>query len=941
VGLQTGLLHLCDRPVVPFSSKEGLAMDRVWGVAPRLAGGVWACTDQGISWIDGRACKNFRAAGGRAIRVYTALDGDPLLAGTTEGLMELRGGVLRPSPLGRAMVHAYVYAILREGNVLWVGTSLGLHRIGPGGDRLYAKDDGLPSEHIKCLLRARDGRFWVGTKAGIGLLDPAADRFIPGPDILGGLYVTCLREDSGGRLWVGSDKGLFLLQGATCRSLGRAAGLLDVNIDGVAEDGRGDLWISTLRGILRIRKADLAAYLDGTRLVLSPRIFPPDCNGGTQSSIARSRDGALWFPTLGGAFRLDPERIHVDSLPPPLAIEEVLVNGEVRKGALAPGGREAAFKADTRHLEFHYTALSLEDPAKVRFRYHLDGLDREWVEAGARRTAYYNSLAPGHYVFRVAACNADGVWCETQATFAFRVQPHFYQTVWFGALVLLAALGGLLAAHRLRVRHLHHREVRLNGLVERRTRDLTLRTSQLEASEMKAREASLAKSTFLANMSHELRTPMNVILGFAQVMQRDPGLPKGQREHLDRILRSGEHLMSLINDVLSISKIEAGKLILNPSAFALRPMLRGVSEMIEARASEKGLEWGVSVDASVPETVETDEGKLRQVLLNLLGNAVKFTAAGEVGLRVAREGGLTVFEVRDTGAGMSPEEAAGLFGAFVQAEAGRHAGEGTGLGLHISQAMVRLMGGEITVQSTPGKGTRFHFALPLTEAGLVPAPQKEGIILGLEAGPQARALVADDRADNRILLREVLEGWGLEVAEASDGRETLEVWEAEPVGIVCLDLRMPVMSGLEAAREIRRREAATGRTRTVILALSASVLETDRTEVLAAGFDDYILKPFRESDLASALERHGGLRFRRAETRPEAAPALSASDFQALPGDWVAAFRRCLRLGDADEARSLLPSLGRPDLAQKLEQFLEAFRFEDLLDLTERGEDLP
>ena len=479
----------------------------------------------------------------------------------------------------------------------------------------------------------------------------------------------------------------------------------------------------------------------------------------------------------------------------------------------------------------------------------------------------------------------------------------------------------------------------LETRVRNRTRDLALANDRLLAATHLAEAANRTKSQFLANMSHELRTPLNAILGFSQILRRNRDLGEKDRAFVGRILRSGEHLLGLINEVLSIAKIESGTLTLNPAPFQLSRLVQELQELIAVRAGEKGLALDVRIAPQVPDQVLGDEGKLRQVLINLLGNAVKFTGQGEVGLRVELREGKVRFEVRDTGPGLHPGELDKLFLAFQQAEAGQKAKEGTGLGLYISQAMVRLMGGEIRVRSEPGVGSSFQFelALPVLEARAA-APGEVRMVQGLvpdQAG--AKALVVDDRVENRDLLAELLTQWGFEVRTAEDGAAALEVWAAWDPAVVWMDLVMPGLSGSEAVARIRDLERTTGRSRTLVIALSASALDLDREAIQAQGFDEFVLKPFREHELVEPLERLGGLRFRAEETPADAKGSLAAGEFRGLARPWCATFRKALLLGDLDQAAQCVAALEEHPLAASLKAMVLAYRFEELLKLMEES----
>jgi signal transduction histidine kinase/DNA-binding response OmpR family regulator len=442
--------------------------------------------------------------------------------------------------------------------------------------------------------------------------------------------------------------------------------------------------------------------------------------------------------------------------------------------------------------------------------------------------------------------------------------------------------------------------------------------SELQEARREAEAANQAKSTFLANMSHELRTPLNAILGFAQLMDGDPNLTAEQQENLAIINDSGEHLLALINEVLEMSKIEAGQLTLEEKGFDLYAVLDSLEEMFRLRAEGKGLTLTFWQAENVPRHVVTDEGKLRQVLSNLLGNAVKFTQEGGVALRVTalpgevplqgEERQVLHFEVEDTGPGIAAEELEAVFDPFVQAIGrgglvSRQPQEGTGLGLAISRQFVRLMGGELTASSEVGQGSLFRFEVQvgLADAAEVEVTRPRRRVLKLAPDQRAadgrpfRLLVVEDRETNRRLLVKLLESLGFEVNEAANGQEAIEGWERWQPHLIWMDMRMPVMDGHEATQRIKA--TPEGRT-TVIVALTATVFEEDRERVILEGCDDFVRKPFRKDEIYDTLARHLGVSFLYEEE--PAAPAeaagprryvLSAEALAALPSAWLADLR--------------------------------------------------
>jgi signal transduction histidine kinase/DNA-binding NarL/FixJ family response regulator len=398
---------------------------------------------------------------------------------------------------------------------------------------------------------------------------------------------------------------------------------------------------------------------------------------------------------------------------------------------------------------------------------------------------------------------------------------------------------------------------------------------ELERAKEAAEVANRAKSTFLANMSHELRSPLNAILGFSQLMTRSQSLPPSQQEHLGIVTRSAEHLLTLINNILSLSKIEAGRTTINIQNCDLYRLLDEVEDMFRLRAQDKHLQLVCQSKPDVPQWIRTDDIKLRQVLINLLGNAIKFTHEGSVTLRLSmvREAGdmeprtpqlkaqTLHFEIQDTGVGIAQEEVESLFEPFVQTRIGQQAQEGTGLGLPISRQFVELMGGTMTLESQVGQGTIFKFDIPVDIAEATEMKKSQPIrrVMTLESNqPTYRILVVDDKWSNRQLLLQLLTPMGFEVREARNGREGIEIWQEWNPHLIWMDMRMPVMDGYEATQYIK---STTKGQATAVIALTASTLEEERAVILSAGCDDFVRKPFREDEIFDTMHKHIGVRY--------------------------------------------------------------------------------
>ncbi len=475
--------------------------------------------------------------------------------------------------------------------------------------------------------------------------------------------------------------------------------------------------------------------------------------------------------------------------------------------------------------------------------------------------------------------------------------------------------------------------------------------TELREAKEAAEAASRAKSTFLANMSHEIRTPMNAILGFTQLLERDASLSAKQRESLNAIGRSGEHLLALINDILELSKIEAGRTTLHEVAFNLHDLIDDIAMMFRVRTREKNLQLVVDTARDLPRVIFADVGKLRQVLINLLGNAVKFTQEGGVALRVKVKQGKDsalrlVTEVEDTGAGIAAEDLAKVFDYFEQVGNSAAAERGTGLGLAISREFVRLMGGDIKVSSELNKGSVFRFEIDAREVvdQQVKSKSPARRLIGLKPGqPAFRILVVDDKEENRQFLREMLQTIGFTTREATNGLEAIKVFEEWQPDLILMDVRMPVMSGYEAIHQIKATEK--GR-RTPIIAVSASVLDDSREKARETGADDFIPKPYKQDEL---FEKIGALLRvdyvyaepegeAAAHREPTAALSLTPASLANLPPEVVTEMRKAAAGGYQDRLLLLIDEVAAQDepLARGLRNLAVGFEYEKLADLLTR-----
>ncbi len=868
-----------------INTKQGLSSHEIASVIEDREKSVWLALHGGgvAHWLGGEEWRSFTTEQGlKSLLIWKIVpDGEGgIWAGTLEGLIRVssqgsqqqgRQWTIERSPANGNLTTRALARDPQTGE-LWMSMP-------PAGVVRFDPKSGLsrkilsPNLLVSSLVFATNGDLWAATEAGAYRKLKGADTFqiVPG---IAPIPTFMVREDLEHAIWFTSSAGLWRWDREKVRRFTKTDGLLDSYNLALTVSPSGDIWVSyhSGTGISRIqyRNERLTLWHQTTKDGLPSNLsyfLAFDSRGrlwsGTDrglavydqdhwqrftrregliwddldtDSVAAMPDGSMWFGSSGGLMLHTPIIAKPSMVRPNVVITQLEVD---RKAS--PWDRPLQLPAGVNSLVIDFTTLTYSRKAELLYRYRFANRSGLWTETPDRRLNFFD-LPAGQYDLEIEARSGAGLWSQAPAKLQFQIATPWFESIWFRLVCLAALMIAIFVFIR---------------IGERKRREGSENLALADA-KLRAEQANELKGEFLANMSHEIRTPMNGIIGMAN-LALEGHLGGEERLRIEAIKYSGEALLKILNDILDFSKIEAGKLVIEASPFSLPAFVDSLRLLMEPLTVDKGLSFQLSIQPDLPEFLVSDANRLRQILLNLLGNALKFTSRGFIGLGL--EGEKTAeglwrlkFAVSDSGIGVAPEKRELIFESFRQADGStaRRYG-GTGLGLSISRDLARLLKASIGVDSIDGAGSTFTLTIPCQECATpeFAAPQSP-----LESLAGLRVLVAEDNRINQIVISKLLERWEVEVDLVADGAAALLAMQANSYALVLMDVQMPELDGCQATR--RWRELETNE-RLPIIALTAHAMAGDRESCLSAGMDDYLEKPVSPSHLHAAVLRWSGL----------------------------------------------------------------------------------
>jgi len=747
IGSNGGLEQMRVGAFITWNERDGLADDYARAIFEDRDGVFWIGTANGLNrWENGAWTKVNDEHLARILSIAQSRDGTRWF-GTVNGLYRINGNTTTLYTTAQGLSHNTIRAIHEDvrGDV-WIATDFGLNRIRGNVVESFAGREGMGTYYEMAITETPDGHVWFATGGGLGEYDGTSFHLHAAPRDFPSNRQFSIESDDDGTVWVATDgDGVVRYRNGKAHAITTREGLASDKILSLVDDRRGNLWFGTVRGEFVVPIRSLNAVADGKREQVVSHLYDENdglgsrqISGAANPSALRSSDGRIWLATANGVSVLTGTR------PPPLPARTPIVERVTINGSDARLASLGALPPNTERIEFEFTGVSFVVPERIRFRYRLEGYDEGWVEPGMNRVASYTNLPAGDYRFILESSRDGSTWRTTALPFALR--PHFWETTWFIAICIIAALALLLALHNIRLHFTRERARRLEKLVEERTRQISeekertevaLRQAEwakreaerhehlAEEALVQAEEANRAKSIFLAATSHELRTPLNAIIGFSEILitRMARTLEPQFGRFLHNIHTSGEYLLGIINNILDLSKIEAGRMEIQPEMIPLREMVGGICAVMKGVTTVRKIDIDVDIPLDLP-MLEADSTLLKQILYNLMSNAVKFspersTVTVSARLLSSDESPLgddaVEIRVRDRGIGIDPVDHKIIFQEFRQVTGRGVKRQGTGLGLALVKRFVELHGGTIALESAPGQGSTFILTLPMMQ----------------------------------------------------------------------------------------------------------------------------------------------------------------------------------------------------------------------------------
>ena len=794
-------------------------------------------------------------------RLMKTLDGQLWFADKFDLYRLVDGRVVKVEPPAGTLQTERFYKFIhlhagRDGKV-WLGTRQGLFVIDELDkpfrffDHLPDDPGSLSSNDISEIYEDSQGRIWVGTLDGVSLWLPEQQSFrryfLDEERNRLHKVVFSIFEDSEKRIWIGSTNGLFLLdeQSGEVEQFGGEELTDNRGLHFIKGDDKGNLWLVIQTGVLKynpttqeLQRFDQTDGLSGSRYFV---------NLATQSS-----DGRLYLSSRDGIYFFHPGQIsdHEFTSPTVLTDFSVLGNGSRSKLEQIDNG-VYTLSPNENYLKFEFSTLDLLNARKIRYYYKLEGLDKDWIDNGNNNQVMYTNLSGGDYRLRVRPAVKNNLFYEDELVVDFHIATPIWRQGWMLALYFILVLFAIQVYISYRNRQNEWEIDRQKRFVNELEHQVQQKTRAIREESEKLAEANQVKSQFLANMSHEIRTPLTSVIGHAESVICGDVEGDQVRTEVAKIHSHSKHLLALLNDVLDVTRIEENKLELEPVHCDLNQVLCDLEDMFVNQAQAKGLAFSVTRQLPNPLCVYVDELRLKQVLINLCSNAIKFTERGQVNLIASMQGDKLLFTVIDTGIGMSEAQIDRVFEVFTQADASinRRFG-GSGLGLALSKLLVELMHGELRVTSSPGKGSIFTF--DVVAPHIDPAEDDQTGKLDAKLPTLSGSiLLAEDHPDNRQLIERLLKRMGLTVYSASNGFEAIELFNSYHPQVVLLDIQMPQKDGIQTFTELRQQGCVQP-----IIAITANAMAHDVERYLKLGFDGYLTKPIDRGELIKLISSY-------------------------------------------------------------------------------------